>query len=290
MNAPQLKEMLPRGVRRRLGAARRWLRARPARTEAQKQRLLAANSLAAAERALLAEVESRISYEDGMYKGDGAHYFKVGLDAIRRIEEALAAARVERVRRILDLPCGYGRVLRFLVRRFPAARVTACELLPDAVRFCAAHFGAVPAQSAYDLDGLTLADRYDLIWCGSLVTHLDAARTRALLRFCARHLAPGGLLVFTTHGEFVAGRIQSLADFYGLNGADIPALVQTYRQQGYAYLDYPEQPGYGVSLTAPDWLRAQARDAAPLLREVYFRARGWDEHQDVFGFVKQATG
>jgi len=286
MNTPQLKELLPRGVRRRLGAARRWLRARPARTEAQKQRLVAANSLAAAERALLAEVESRISYEDGMYKGDGAHYFRVGLDAIRCIEAALAAAHLTAVKNILDFPCGYGRVLRFLVRRFPEARVTACELLPDAVRFCAETFKVVPAQSTYELDTLTLGARYDLIWCGSLATHLDARRTRALLRFFARHLAPGGLLLFTTHGEYVAGRVFDMADFYGLCRADTPALIEAYRQTGHGYLDYPEQPGYGVSLSAPAWVRAEAQEVGTL-REVYFRARGWDEHQDVFGFVKE---
>ena len=287
MNTPRLKELLPRGVRRRLGATRRWLRARPARTHRQKEQLLAANSLGVAERDLLARVESRISYEDGMYKGDGAHYFRVGLDAIRCIEEALAAAHITAVKSILDFPCGYGRVLRFLVRRFPAARVTACELMPDAVRFCAQTFNAVPAQSAYELDTLSLGATYDLIWCGSLVTHLDARRTQALLRFFARHLASGGLLLFTTHGDFVAGRVLDMADFYGLHRPDIPALIASYRQTGHGYLDYPEQPGYGVSLTAPAWVRAEAQ-AVGTLREVYFRARGWDEHQDVYGFVRQA--
>ncbi|HEX8069172.1 MAG TPA: class I SAM-dependent methyltransferase [Pyrinomonadaceae bacterium] len=287
MNSRPLKELLPRGVRRRLGAARRWLRARPRRTRRQKEALLAAGGLSAAERTLLDGVESRIHYDDGMYKGDGAHYFKVGLDAVRCIEEALAAARLIEPRAILDLPCGYGRVLRFLGARFPAARVTACELMPEAVRFCAETFGAIPAQSAYDFDALTLDVRYDLIWCGSLVTHLDAARTGALLRFFARTLAPGGLLLFTTHGEFVAGRVQAMHEFYGLNPADIPALVASFRETGHGYLDYPEGPGYGVSLTAPDWLRARAREIGDL-REVYFRAQGWDRHQDVFGFVKQS--
>jgi SAM-dependent methyltransferase len=286
MNAQQLKELLPRGVRRRLGATRRRLRARPARTRRQKENLLAAHSLTAAERDLLARVESRISYEDGMYKGDGAHYFRVGLDAIHRIEEALAAAQITSVKNILDFPCGYGRVLRFLVRRFPAARTTACELMPDAVRFCTQTFGVAGAQSAYELDTLSLGASYDLIWCGSLVTHLDARRTRALLRFFARHLAPGGLLLFTTHGDFVAGRVHDMADFYGLHHPDIPALVASYRQTGHGYLDYPEAPGYGVSLTAPAWVRAEAQ-AVGTLREVYFKARGWDEHQDVYGFVRQ---
>ena len=134
---------------------------------------------------------------------------------------------------------------------------------------------------------MTLPARYDLIWCGSLITHLDAPRTRALLKFFARHLAPGGLLLFTAHGDFVAARIEAMAAFYGLNPQDIPALVAAYQRDGHGYLDYPEAAGYGVSLTAPAWLRAEAQAAGPL-REVYFRARGWDEHQDVFGFVLPA--
>ncbi len=286
MKTGPLKQFLPRGVRRRLGAVQRWTRARPARTRKQKAQLLASSALSDAERALLGKVDSRISYADGMYKGDGAHYFSVGLSAIKCIEEALQAAHVESVHNILDLPCGYGRVLRFLVQRFPAARITACELLPDAVRFCAERFGALPAQSSYDLAALTLANEFDLIWCGSLITHLDGERTRALLAFFARHLAPGGLLLFTTHGDFVAGRVHEQADFYGLLRDEIPALTKSYRQQGHGYLDYPAVPGYGVSLTAPAWVRQQAREVGGL-REVYFRAQGWDRHQDVYGFVKQ---
>jgi SAM-dependent methyltransferase len=286
MNSTNVKELLPRGVRRQLGAVRRWLRARPARTRRQHAQLIADASLVPEERALLARVESRISHEDGMYKGDGAHYFKVGLSAIRCIDEALHAARIESVENILDFPCGYGRVLRFLTRRFPAARITACELMPDAVRFCAETFGATPLQSSVDLDALALPARYDLIWCGSLVTHLAAERTRALLRLFARHLAPGGLLLFTAHGNFVAARVFEMSDFYGLDRPHIPALIAAYERDGFGYLDYPEEPGYGVSLTAPEWVREQAREIGGL-NEVYFRARGWDEHQDVYGFVRE---
>ncbi len=286
MKPGQLKQFLPRAVRRRLGAAQRWARAQPQRTRKQKEQLLASVALGDTERALLSKVDSRISYEDGMYKGDGAHYFQVGLSAIHCIEAALQAAHIESVRNILDLPCGYGRVLRFLGPRFPNARITACELLPAAVRFCTETFGAVPAQSSYNLAELSLATEFDLIWCGSLITHLDGARTRALLAFFARHLAPGGLLLFTTHGDYVAGRVLEQADFYGLLRAEISALTEAYRQHGHGYLDYPEAPGYGVSLTAPAWVRQQAHEVGGL-REVYFRAHGWDEHQDVYGFVRQ---
>jgi SAM-dependent methyltransferase len=285
MDSSRIKEVLPRGLRRRLGATQRWMRARAARTSRQKEELLASNTLSPADAALLAKVDSRISYQDGMYKGDGDHYFKVGLSAIHCIDEALRAARKNSVEEILDLPCGYGRVLRFLVKRFPEARITACELMPDALRFCVETFGAVPAYSSYDLNRLSLDRNYDLIWCGSLITHLDERRIAELLRFFARQLAPNGLLIFTTHGDFVGDRVFEQADFYGLDRAQIPALADSYRETGHGYLDYPKEPGYGVSLTSPDWIRSQAQTVN--LREVYFRKRGWDEHQDVFGFVKQ---
>lgn len=265
---------------------RRYVRALPPRTRAQHRRLLESGSLSPPERELLARAATRISHDDGMYKGDGAHYFGVGLDALRRIEEGLEAAGIEHVRRVLDMPSGYGRVLRFLVLRFPDAEVTACELQEGAVRFCAETFGAKPAQSSYDLDSLALGEEFDLIWCGSLVTHIDGARTLGLLKCFLRHLAPGGLLLFTTHGEFVAGRVGEMQDFYGLRGTNIPGLVESYRQTGHGYLDYPEETGYGVSLTSPEWVRAQATQAGGLA-EVYFKERGWDEHQDVYGFVRK---
>jgi SAM-dependent methyltransferase len=285
MNARELKELLPRPVRRRLGRTRRWVYARPARTRKQQEALLASPALTPAENELVGRVASRISYKDEMYTGDGEHYFKVGLSAIDCIEEALRAAQLANVQSILDLPCGYGRVLRFLVQRFPSARIRACELMPDAVRFCAEQFDAVPLLSSYDLNKLTLDTQFDLIWCGSLITHLEDWRALDLLRFFARHLNVGGLVVFTTHGDYVAERLFDQADFYALPRAVIPDVVASYQQDGFGYVDYPGVAGYGVSVSAPAWIRTQAR-AAGNLQEVYFRARGWDEHQDVFGFVK----
>jgi hypothetical protein len=75
----------------------------------------------------------------------------------------------------------------------------------------------------------------------------------------------------------------------------IPVIVASYRENGYGFTDYPDpsaygvQPGstgYGVSLTSPDWIRRQVAQVGGL-REVSFRPHGWDDHQDVFGFVRQ---
>lgn len=279
-----LKRVVPRGLHPRLGAARRLLRSLPPRTAAQKVRLLEDPSLGADERELLRRASSRVHYDDGMYKGDGAHYFKVGLSALRCIDEAVESAGLREVRAILDLPCGYGRVLRFLAHRFPEAQITACEIDRAAVDFCVREFGAVPAYSSADLDAVDFGARFDLIWCGSLATHLSAEPTLALLKLFRRHLAPGGLALFTTHGDFVARRLPTKDYDYGLTDEQIARISRDYARDGYAYTDYPDRESYGISLTSPAWVRQQASRAGRL-REVYFKERGWDDHQDVYGFV-----
>jgi 2-polyprenyl-3-methyl-5-hydroxy-6-metoxy-1,4-benzoquinol methylase len=287
MNSRELKEMLPESMRRRLGAVKRRLWTMPLRTRWQKAKLLSTNSLNPAQLALLTKTESRIAPKDDMLvEGDVDHYFKAGLSAIGCIEEALQEAGSITVKEILDLPSGYGRVQRLLVHRFPKARITACDLMPEAIRFCAETFGATPTQSSYNLEELSFATKFDFIWCGSLITHLGADRTRALLRFFAKHLTAKGLLVLSTHGDSVPARFD-MAEFFGLSPSSIPHLVKAFHEQGHGYVDYPGQSGYGISLIARTWMITEALEVG--LTEVYFRAHGWDNFQDVFGFVKHSS-
>ena len=187
MQVNTLKRIVPRAFWPYLGATRRWLRTIPPQVRLQKHRLLSDPSLSETERELLSKVSTRIYYNDGMYDGDGAHYYKVGLSAISCINEAVESARLTAVRSILDFPCGSGRVLRFLVHRFPEAEITACELERGPVEFCVRTFGASPAFSSLNLNEVSLGKKFDLIWCGSLVTHLNETGILALIKLFRRH-------------------------------------------------------------------------------------------------------
>ena len=283
-----LKQVVPRRLWPYLGAVRRCVRALPPRPLLYKKWLLSDPSLSEGERELLSKVSSRMYYRDGMYNEDGAHYYKVGLSAIQCIDEAVEQAKLTAKfgdpRTILDLPCGSGRVLRFLVHRFPQAEITAGDLASGAVKFCARTFGAQPAFSSRNLDDVSLGKEFDLIWCGSLVTHLNQIGIIALLKLFQRHLTTGGLMIFTTHGDFVRRRIPTRDFDYGLTGKQIERIDIDYSKTGYGFEDYPYEKDYGVSLTSPEWIRARVRELGGLT-EVYFKERGWDEHQDVFGFV-----
>lgn len=281
-----VKRVVPRLLWPYLGAVRRFLGTVPPRTQLQKKKLLSDPTLTERERELLGKASSRVYRGDGMYDGDGEHYFKVGLSAIHCIDQALEQAKLQEVRTILDFPCGSGRVLRFLRQRFPEAEITACELAPGPVQFCARTFGAQPALSSLDLDQVSLGKEFDLIWCGSLATHLNERGIAGLLRLFQRHLLPGGLMVFTTHGDFVTRRIPTRDFDYGLTAEQINRIGSDYPNTGYGFEDYPGEKDYGVSLTSPDWIRARVQELGSL-REVYFQERGWDNHQDVFGFVRE---
>ncbi len=245
---------------------------------------------------MVSEVSGRIHHRDGMYAGDGVDYLRAGLSAIACIEDVFGAYAPPEVASVLDMPSGYGRELRFLVRRFPAATFTACDIQPGAVDFCARAFGAHPVTSQPDVSAVSFDRNFDLIWCGSLITHLDRVATFELLKLFARHLNPSGVAVFTTNGDYVAGKMLNEGATYDLPEEYIPELTGAYARTGLGYRDYPrglgyydfhpEGRGYGVSLMSPDVVRHLAGEVGGL-REVYFKARGWADHQDVFGFTRR---
>ena len=135
--------------------------------------------------------------------------------------------------------------------------------------------------SHYDPDRIELDDAYDLIWCGSLLTHIDTDRWESLLRFFSSHLASSGVLVFTTHGEWAAERLLR-------NGVITPSQFGEYRRDGFAYEDYSHQAGYGVSISSMEWVRTFVEQNTDL--EIVDDAkRLWLRVQDVFACVNKES-
>ena len=292
----RIRRAVPRELRPYLGALRRKVVFNPLRVYLQRRKLLKSADLTAGQVELLRRVSPKIHYRDNMYAGNGENYFRTGLSAVGCIDDVLHHAGCLRIRDVLDMPCGYGRELRFMVLRFPEATFTACDIQPGAVDFCVQEFGAVAAYSRPKLSEVSFDRGFDLIWCGSLVTHLNRDAILDLLRLFSRHMNPGGVLIFTFHGDYVLRKMLDEGDKYELTSESQAALIASYTQTGYAYQDYPrglgyfdfhpEGRGFGVSLTSPDWLRDQTR-AVGGLQEVYFKERGWANHQDVLAVSKR---
>jgi SAM-dependent methyltransferase len=224
------------------------------------------------------EVISEISPNDQMYRTAPEHYSWWGREAIWCIDLALRAARKQQVDRILDLPCGHGRVLRRLRATWPAAEITACDVDEDAVAFCATTFGATPIVATSRPQDMTLDGPFDLIWCGSLFSHLDHPRWIDLLDRFASVLDPDGILIFTTHGA-------AFADALRVGDLRFPVprrddLVARYDHDGFGYYDYPGREDYGISISSSAWV-AELLNGSMGLRHGLFMAGGWGRLQDV---------
>jgi SAM-dependent methyltransferase len=237
----------------------------------------------------VAKVEPpRVHPNDPNYLAHPEHYFEAGRSAVRLIRLAKEAAEVQRpLRRILDLPCGYGRIMRALRDAFPEAELTACDISKEAVDFCAEAFGAKAAYSTEDPARIEVEGPFDLIWCGSLVTHVDAPRWDGFLDLFTARLARRGLLVFTTCGRNVASALRAGRDF-GLPADTVDGLLTDYERDGFGYRDYPreqlaemdwESRGYGLSLATPAWVCAQIAKRSEL-RLVSFLEHGFNHSQD----------
>jgi hypothetical protein len=170
-------------------------------------------------------------------------------------------------------------VLRLLRARWPGAEIVACDLNRPAVDFCVATFGARGVYSANPISSVEAPSDHDLVWVGSLLTHLDADRWPELVHWLRDRLRPGGVLVLTTHGAEGARRMAA-GDTYGLAPDAHAALLHDHATTGFGYAAYPWDPEYGISLSSADWVR-RTLGQVDGLELVSLRETAWAEHHDV---------
>jgi SAM-dependent methyltransferase len=232
------------------------------------------------------DVDPVIGPGEQMPSDDLAGYLATGQSALKAVRLAMVAARAPEPTSILDLPCGHGRVLRWLAAAYPNARLTAGDLLADGVDFCAEAFGAQPVHSVPDPDPELFDEHFDLIWVGSLFTHLDVASWDRFFALFDAILAPGGVLVFTTHGELVAERMRR-GHHYGYPPRAIERTLRTFAHTGFAFLEEsPTQIDYGITIARPAWVVDRVTRTLDLRLALYTEAL-WANHQDVVAVVKR---
>ena len=252
--------------------------------------VLASEMLSSEEKRLINRVSLRIHRNDDMYlPSTGRHYLSIGLSARRCVMAALAHAPQEPIRTVLDLPSGYGRILRPLQLSFPNAKVWACDIVPEAVNFCTKQFKVEGVLSNTELTKVSFPTEFDLIWSGSLLTHLDANNATELLRLFHRSLSSTGVCVFTMHGRTSAAWLDSRSECYGLPETDIQRVLTDFAVKGYAYAGYPANfgypSGYGVALATHSRI-VQMASAVGDWNFLSFHERAWTDHHDVYAFSK----
>ena len=139
---------------------------------------------------------------------------------------------------VLDLGCGSGEpIARYLIEQ--GRRVTGVDASPGLIALCRERFPGQDWQVA-DLRGLELGRAFDGLICWHSLIHLAPDEQPGVLAVFARHLNPGGVLMFTTGSE----RGETVGDWRGeplyhgsLSPADYRAVLD---QTGFDLLRYTE--------------------------------------------------
>ncbi|MBN8727519.1 MAG: class I SAM-dependent methyltransferase [Xanthomonadales bacterium] len=143
-----------------------------------------------------------------------SQYFNIARqqhDAFAQVIEALLPGRSGL--RILDFACGFGRLLRFLPQRYPAANIWAGEIQPEALRFVGETFGVNTLASTGDPADFAAELRFDVIWVASLFSHLPDHLFRGWLARLHSMLAADGILCFSVRPSDLRAGANSGGEF-----------------------------------------------------------------------------
>jgi SAM-dependent methyltransferase len=226
-------------------------------------------------------IDPTVHPDDHMFRSNPAldQYDTVGESAIRAIFSVLAAAPKDAVWRVLDFGCGHGRVARHLRAFFPAAEMWFADSDPSCIDFCAQTFNGTPIRSPADFTDLELPSGLDLIWVGSVFTHIDLERMKILHGKLFDALGPGGLLVATFHGR----RWHEITR----HQEQWAPMTRDYETTGMAYQSYGREDlgDWGVSLSSVETVIGLGRREDAQL--IGYTETGWANLQDVAAWMRR---
>lgn len=165
---------------------------------------------------------------------------------------ALATARV------LDVGCGFGRLMRSLLYFVEPDALAGVDPWPRSIATCK-RFNVLGqlVRSDYVPTRFPLEDQFDLCFAYSVYTHLSERAARATLGAVREVIGPDGLFVIT------ARPIEFWHDWgprHGLSQQRIAALEDEHRRRGFAFFPVDTEVDgelvYGVTSLEAAWLEA----------------------------------
>lgn len=227
--------------------------------------------------------EYRVSREDEMYLDSLGHvgedealwwYFKSGVMSFETVQKVAEAARrpFEDIGSFLDFACGYGRVTRFVIQEMDPQRIWVSDIYQDAVSFQERHFGVNGFYSKTEPSEVQFPRRFEVIYVGSLFSHLPSSRFEEWLIRLYGVLEEDGILILSTHSEKA-----------------VPPGVPL-GEDGFTFIPFSESRSlskdeYGSAYVRKDWIE---RLAARLgMTNLYCMAEELCEQQDVYVISKR---
>jgi SAM-dependent methyltransferase len=187
---------------------------------------------------------------------------------------------------ILDFGCGHGCVARMLRAHFPKARIVGQDVHADWMDWCGTHLGIETVVSPALIADVTLPENsYDLIWAGSIFSHLPESAALHLLAQFRHALTPTGIAVFSTAGQVMRNAYRP-GGMHNITDAQIAGMTADFDAGNHAFCAYDKTiyDDWGHSLIPCQWMFGTARRLEMPVNGFY--ESGWGLTQDVYGLRK----
>jgi len=227
-----------------------------------------------------ADLNRTIHPHDDMWASSKEWYWHLGSWCVECVLRGLSTTTLPRVGKVLEVACNYGRSGRHLRAAFPEAEIWYNDI-HEGADFCAKEFGGHSLRLDLEATQAPLPN-CDVVWIGSLFTHLTEAKTKSWLNYLSSQLNQGGIIAATFHGR------RSAEVFREYHAHLVDATWPVAEQTGWGYVPYDKtQPEWGFSMNTAAKLAELAAEV-PGMRIGDLTEAGWGPH-DVLTLVK-STG
>jgi len=202
-------------------------------------------------------------------------FLRGGEQVVNDIEAALRSVNksLSGIREMLDFGCGCGRlVLALQGRSLAELRVTGCDVDTRAVHWCQQSLKEFKFIVNHALPPSPFENEsFDLIWCGSVFTHLDENHQDLWLDELNRVLKPNGILLASVHGPYLwEPRLPSWT-------------LRKLRRKGLVFAKTGADAGIHPSWYQVAWHTEQyiREHWASVFEILGYRSRGLNDYQDI---------
>ncbi|MCD6662121.1 MAG: class I SAM-dependent methyltransferase [Comamonas sp.] len=221
-------------------------------------------------RFFLGHASSRNPLRD--YLADGWRTLAELMLLLERVDQPLV-----KMSDVLEFASGHGRFTRHLVKAIGAGRVTVSDVVDSAVAFARDTFAVRGFASASVPEQVRWPQAFDLVFVLSLFSHLPRTTWARWLAQLWSAVAPGGLLVLSTHGAKAAAFDSVALDEDGFFFAPSSESHAIAAQE------------YGTAFTSEAFVRARIAEVCGAESLVHFAPVHFWNHQDAWVLRKSAS-
>lgn len=214
----------------------------------------------------------------GSQAGAVDYYFSDGANSARQLAELLRyLGGPKPPQSLLEFACGYGCLTRHLPEALNRTELTSSDIHPEAMEFLHDVLQVKDCRlSTREPADFRCGREYSVVFALSFFSHMPERTWCHWLACLYGHLALGGFLIFTTHGE---------ASRKHFGNPVIPPsgfwFSETSEQKDLSTADY------GQTIVTLDFVRKAAAQAVGRSLHLYREAYWW-RHQDLYVFQRPA--